>query len=117
MPNSEPPLDPSDLRWRALSRWEDEGGAIKSATYEPSVDIPDLTNVELVQLRIRLIALENLMIALLAEGSDRQRQVACDMAAYISPRHGFTHHPLTVKAADHMTDLVQRAAHFRPVRP
>jgi len=81
------------------------------------VDIPDLTNAELVQLRIRLIALENLMITVLAEGSDRQRQVACDMAAYISPRPGFTHHPLTVKAADHMTDLVQRAVHFRTERP
>lgn len=117
MPNSEPLLDPSDLRWRALSRWEDEGGALTSGTYEQSADIPDLTNAELVHLRIRLIALENLMIAVLAEGSDQQRQVACDMANFISPRSGFTHHPLTVKAADHMTDLVHRAVHFRTVRP
>jgi hypothetical protein len=116
MPNSIPPLEPSDSRWQALSRWEDEGGAITSATYEPGVDIPDMTNAEIVHLRVRLIALENLMIAVLAAGSDRQRQMACDMAAIISPRPGFTHHPLTLKAANHMTDLVDRAVKFRTRR-
>ena len=112
MPNSEPNPDLSDLRRRALSRWENEGGAIRSAKYEPSADVPDLTNADLVQLRIRVIALENLVIALLAEGSTRQHQVARDMAAYISPRPGFTQHPLTLKAADHMTDLIRRAVDF-----
>ncbi len=113
MPESEPPPDTPELRRRALSRWENEGGAITSAERETSVDIPDLTNAELVHLRIRVIALENLMIAVLAEGSDRQRQMALDMAGYISPRPGFTQHPLTVQAAHHMTDLVHRAVHFR----
>jgi hypothetical protein len=75
-----------------------------------------MTNAEIVHLRVRLIALENLMIAVLAEGSDRQRQMACDMAATISPRPGFMHHPLTLKAAHHMTDLVDRAVHFRTRR-
>lgn len=116
MSHSEPAPDPSDLRPRALSRWEDEGGAITSAERETSVDIPDLTNAELVHLRIRVIALENLMIAVLAEGSDRQRQVALDMADNILPRPGFTQHPLTVQAAHNMTDLVHRADHFRTVR-
>jgi hypothetical protein len=75
--------------------------------------IPELTNAELVQLRIRVIALENLVIALLAEGSDRQLAVACEMATYISPRPGFTHHPLTIQAATHMVELVDRAVHYR----
>jgi len=70
-----------------------------------------------VQLRIRLIALENLMIMLLAEGSDRQMELAREMAAYISPRPGFTHHPLTVQAGAHMVDLVDRAIHYRNVDP
>ena len=116
MPSSIPLLDPSDPRLQALSRWEDEGGAITSATYKPGVDIPDMTNAEIVHLRVRLIALENLMIAVLAEGSDRQRKMACDMSAYISPRSGFTPHPLTLKAAHHMTDLVDRAVQFRTRR-
>ena len=74
-----------------------------------------MSNAELVQLRIRVIALENLMIAVLAEGSDRQLRVAREMAGYIAPRPGFTQHPLTIQAADHMTDLVDRALHFRTV--
>lgn len=76
-----------------------------------------MTNAELVQLRIRVIALENLMIAVLAQSSDRQLQVAREMAVYIAPRPGFTQHPLTIQAADHMTDLVDRALHFRTVEP
>ena len=80
-------------------------------------DILELTNAELVQLRIRVIALENLVIALLAEGSERQREVARDMASYISPRAGFTQHPLTVHAAAHMIDLVERAGRFRLAGP
>jgi hypothetical protein len=73
---------------------------------------PQLTNAELVQLRVRVIALENLMIALLAGCCDRQVGVVREMAAYISPRPGFTHHPLTTHAAAHMIDLAQRADHF-----
>ncbi len=117
MPDPDPLLDPSDLRRRALSRWDNEGGALASVPHETHTDVPAMTNAELVQLRIRVIALENLVIAVLAEGSDRQLQVAREMADYISPRPGFTHHPLTIQAADHMTDLVDRAVHFRTVQP
>jgi len=116
MPDSDPPLGPTELRQRALSSWDNEGGAL-AAALGTHADHPDLTNAELVQLRIRVIALENLMIAVLAEGSDRQLQVAREMADYISPRPGFTHHPLTVQAAGHMTDLVHRAVNFRTVQP
>lgn len=55
---------------------------------QPTEDTP-LTNAELVQLRIRVIALENLVIALLAEAPDRQLTLARGMATYISPRAGF----------------------------
>lgn len=98
---------------RAVSKWENEGGAVESSPYEMSPQRSDLTNTELVQLHIRVIALENLMIAVLAEGSGRQRQLAVEMAAQISPRPGFIQHALTVQAADHMTDLVHRAMHFQ----
>ncbi len=112
MPDSDLSQKLSDIRRRALSRWDNEGGAITSVAHGTHEDVPTMSNTELVQLRIRVIALENLIIAVLAEGSDRQRKVACDMADYISPRSGFTHHPLTTQAADHMTDLVSRAVHF-----
>jgi hypothetical protein len=116
MPDPDPLLDPSELRRRALSRWDNEGGALPSGAQGMPADVPDLTNAELVQLRIRVIALENLLIAVLAEGSDRQLQTARDMAGYISPRPGFTPHLLTIQAAGRMTDLVERAVHFRTLQ-
>lgn len=113
--------DPLQLRQTALSRWDNEGGATRQGPQEGSnapraeaTDIPQLTNAELVQLRVRVIALENLVIALLAEADGRQIALAREMAAYVSPRPGFTHHPLTIHAASHMIDLVERAAQFGP---
>jgi hypothetical protein len=107
----------------ALSRWENEGGAEShnpqkgSISEEVQSETPQLTNGELVQLRVRVIALENLVITLLAGASDRQLELAREMAVYISPRSGFTHHPLTVYAATHMIDLVERSGHFREKGP
>jgi hypothetical protein len=120
MPDRKPNLvDPSQQRQMALSRWENEGGAGPRRPQrglisgEPQSEVPELTNAELVHLRIRVIALENLVITLLAEASDRQLALAREMAAYISPRPGFTHHPLTIHAAAQMIDLVERAGRFR----
>ena len=111
--------DPLQLRQKALSRWDNEGGATRQGPQEglnvpraEATDIPQLTNAELVQLRVRVIALENLVIALLAKADDRQIALTREMAAYVSPRPGFTHHPLTIHAASHMIDLVERAAQF-----
>ena len=53
------------------------------------------------------------MIMLLAEGPDRQLQLAREMAGHISPRPGFTAHPLTTLAAAHVVDLVERAVHYQ----
>lgn len=113
MTNPDPVLNPSELRFRALSRWDDEGGALASNPQEAHADVPDMTNTELVHLRIRVIALENVLIAVLAKGSDRQMQAAREMADCISPQAGFTQHPLTTQAAKHMNDFVDRAVHFR----
>jgi len=123
MPDQSPnPQSASELRLKALSRWDDEGGAGPDGPQQHSLDIdlsrvPPLSNAELVQLQVRVIALENLMIMLLAEGSDRQLELAREMAAYIAPRPGFTHHPLTTQAAAHMVDLVDRGIHYRSVDP
>jgi hypothetical protein len=121
MPDKEPDSsDSSRQRQMALSRWDNEGGAGPGGPQGGSVpagaqaEIPELTNAELVQLRIRVIALENLVIALLAEASSAS-SVSREMAAYIAPRPGFTHHPLTLHASAQMIDLVERARHFRSV--
>lgn len=104
-------LDVSQQRRRAFSSWDDHNGL--EARRLPQV--PPLTDADMVQLRIRVVALENLVIALLAEGSDRQFELIREMAAYISPRDGFTQHPLSLHAAAHMVDLVERADQFRAV--
>jgi hypothetical protein len=40
------------------------------------------------------------------------------MASYISPRAGFTPHPITLRAADEMLSLVDRADRYlRPSSP
>ena len=112
-------MSAAQLRQRALSRWENEGGAGacgpegRTIPGDGSLDVPPLTNAELSQLHIRVIALEGLVASLLAEATDRQLDLAREMAAYICPRRGSTDHPLTIRAATQMIDLVERAKRFR----
>lgn len=74
--------------------------------------MPPIGNPELGALHIRVIALENLLIALLAHASDQQIELARDMARIIAPREGITPHPLTIHAAAHITDLIDRSVRF-----
>ena len=111
---------PKDVRQRqqALSRWEGEGGAepdgpqLAATPAEPASGAPFVARAEWAELRTRVIALENLVIALLAATSDEQRAKAREMAAFILPRPGATHHRLTIHAAHRMTDLIGRAERF-----
>ncbi|MCX2861972.1 hypothetical protein OOZ63_08985 [Paucibacter sp. PLA-PC-4] len=109
------------LRLIALSRWDNEGGAgpdlltAGALAGNAVVEDPSSANTEAVQLRIRVIALENLVIALLAQASMAQLELVCEMADYISPRPGFTPHHLTLRAADEMRSLVNRSSPFRNV--
>lgn len=104
-------------RQQALSRWENEGGAAGPdgdfAADKEQNHAREMSNADLVALRVRVIALENLLISLLSTASDQQLELAREMAGYISPRPGFTHHPLTIHAAAHMIDLIERSSRFR----
>lgn len=103
----------------ALSRWDDEGDTrvwlseLDSPMHNVQFEAPPLKNAELVQLHIRIIALESLVTTLLGAASDRQLALAREMAAYISPRPGANQHPATVRAAAQMLRLVEQAHHFR----
>ncbi len=109
----------SKQRQRALQRWENEGGAGPgrlAADADPGAlhgNGPPLSDAELVQLQIRVIALENLVITLLSRASERQLDLARAMAIHIAPRPGFTAHRLTIHAAAQMLSLVERAGYFR----
>jgi hypothetical protein len=100
-------------RQQALLRWDSDGGAAGPAVDERQASTPDMSNADIVALRVRVIALENLLISLLATASEKQIDLAREMAGYILPRPGFTHHPLTTHAAAHMIDLVERSSRFR----
>ena len=99
----------------ALSVWSKEGGAAgsdslpDSATGVVKEGEPAMTNAALTHLRVRVIALENLLLALLAQASDEQLRAARERAACISPRPGFTAHPLTLHAAAQMLHLSRHA--------
>ena len=74
----------------ALSRWDNEGGAGPCGSRggqisaEAQSEAPELTNAELVQLRVRVIALENLVISLLTEAPDRQLDLARNGGFYLT---------------------------------
>jgi len=111
------------FRRAAVSRWNNEGGTgpggripADSLVPRAAAQVPPLTNAELVQLQVRVIALERIAIALLAQSSEEQLRLIRDMAAYIFPRAGRTRHHRTIGAATQMINLVEEAAQFR-VRP
>ncbi len=101
----------------ALERWDDEGGAEPDG---PQLSAPERlaaaptgpNGADWAEMRTRVIALENLVIALLATATDEQRDLARGMADYIAPRPGATPHRLTVHAAHRMSDLLARAERF-----
>lgn len=102
-------------RQSALSRWEDEGGSTRSSAddLKSGVIAPPLTNTEILQMRVRVIALENLVLALLADSSDVQHDLVRELASHILPRPGRTAHPMTIHAAEQMLSLQERARRFR----
>jgi hypothetical protein len=105
----------SPRRQAALAQWDSDGGAGPDGPQAP-VEAPRIKaspNTELAHLRARVIALENVAIALLSTAPDRQSDLVRDMAAYIAPRPGAVSHPLTITAAAQMVHLVERARHFR----
>ena len=113
-------LELAGLLAQAFSRWDNEGGAGEGGREHRALtgmkDVPPLSNAELVQLQIRVIALENLVMALLADSSDGQLALVREIAAYISPRPGYTLHRLTVHAASRMVSLAETAGQMRKLR-
>lgn len=68
---------------------------------------------ERVQLRIRLIAMESVLITLLSKASAPQLELARDMASYVSPRRASTRRHMTIHTATQIRRLVWRAGQIR----
>lgn len=75
---------------------------------------PPLEEAELKQLRIRVMALENVLIALLAHATAEQLETVRLMSEHIVPRPGFTPHRSTLLAAEEIKSLISRSESFRP---
>jgi hypothetical protein len=104
---------------RALARWANEGGSGQSGrdsdltSARDETEMPPIGDAQIGLLHIRVIALENLVIALLATASGPQLDLARDMARIIEPRSDASPHPLTIRAAAHLTNLIERSERFQ----
>lgn len=124
MPGTRPKnVDSSRQLQTGLARWDTDGGAgpcrqrMESSCGAVQSEAHPMTDVELEHLRTRVIALESLVVTLLVQASQAQLKRAREMAVYISPRPGHTPHPLTVRAADQMIYLIERAEAFHVGAP
>lgn len=100
---------------RAIGRWENEGGTQAASAHPklPQTVAGEIGDAEAGNLRVRLVAIENILVAMLANSPDSQLDLIREMAAYISPRPGKTPHRLTVEAARNMLAIIARAEHYR----
>ena len=78
-------------------------------TLHQSWDVSEPGHAELVQMRIRVIALENLMFAVLAQSDKTVWQRVRERAEEIRPRADAEDHPLTELARKEMLQLLERA--------
>lgn len=116
MPTDRPEFDNAraGAHDRAIGRWENEGGVFTGLHQHQTPTVAGaIGDAEAGNLRVRLIALENLIVALLAGAPESQSELVREMAAYISPRLGATPHRLTIEAARNMLAIVERAAHYK----
>ena len=98
----------------AIGRSENEGGDTAGLhPHDRGSVVGEIGDVEDGNLRVRLIALENIVVALLAGAHERQSGLVREMANYIVPRPGTTPHRLTIEAARNMVALVERAARYK----
>lgn len=73
----------------------------------------EIGDAEAGNLKVRLVAIENILVALLASASEEQLELVREMANYILPRPGTTPHRITIEAARNILAIVERAEHHR----
>ena len=103
------------MQANAVGRWENEGGPELASPHSEtrSTVAGEIGDAEEGNIRVRLIALENIVVALAAGASQTQHESIRDMTRYILPREGKTQHRLTIEAARNMVALVERADQFK----
>ena len=115
-------LSREEIHRRAIGRWENEGGSVCAwhreipAEGNPATVAGEIGDAEAANIRVRLIAIENIIVALLANAPHDRLELIREMADFISPRPGMTPHRLTIEAARNMLAIVERAEHYRTNR-
>ena len=116
-------LSRDEIHRRVIGRWENEGGSVRAWDRDMSSEEKTITvageigDAEAANIRVRLIAIENIIVALLANAPDDRLELIREMADFISPRPGMTPHRLTIEAARNMLAIVERAEHYKTNRP
>lgn len=105
----------AEVHRQAIRRWENEGGSPADQSHQVHRETVagEIGDAEAANIKVRLIALENMVVALLAGAPESQSDLVREMASFILPRPGMTPHRLTIEAARNMLALVERAAHYR----
>jgi len=101
-------------RRRALSRWENEGGAIckpQGAPDDQGSAAAVQSSAELSRLRARVVALENVVIAFLARAQVEQHDLVLEMAGYLSAEPQAA--PDDGRTAEEMLRLLDRSGQLR----
>ena len=115
-------LPREEIHRRVIGRWENEGGSVRiwhrttPADENPPTVAGEIGDAEAANIRVRLIAIENIIVALLANAPDDRLELIREMADFVSPRPGMTPHRLTIEAARNMLAIVERAEHYRTNR-
>jgi hypothetical protein len=115
-------LSREEIHRRVIGRWENEGGSVHAwhreipAEENPATVAGEIGDAEAANIRVRLIAIENIIVVLLANAPDDRLELIREMADFISPRPGMTPHRLTIEAARNMLAILERAEHYRTNR-
>lgn len=115
-------LSREEIHRGVIGRWENEGGSVRAwhrqipAEENLNAVAGEIGDAEAANIRVRLIAIENIIVALLANAPDDRLELIREMADFISPRPGMTPHRLTIEAARNMLAIVERAGHYRANR-
>lgn len=123
MSNQDAELSRAMLSQSALLRWDGEGGAGPDGPQTELAEAHDWQRApqneatELAALQVRIVALESLVVALLAGGSDRQIEQARLMVQSIVPRQACAGNVPAMHAAIQCAGLVDRGGHLHDAAP
>ena len=106
-----------EFHGRTIAQSINDAGTLNDQSHQDQATVAGkIGDAERGNIKVRLIALENLVVALLASAPASQSEIVSEMAKFISPRSGNVPHRLTIEAARNMLALVERAAHYRDTR-